>query len=64
MVNAADQHLKAAAQQPADQGHQGLEAAEIQAHQQGLPRRQPLCPKPLADGDGKGVHTQAYGDQE
>ena len=56
--------LKAVAQRPAEHRHQKLKASEVEANQRGVPLFQVFKAQSLADGHGKGVHTQAHGNQQ
>ena len=64
VVEGVDVLVKGGAQQEADEGHQGLKAAEPRAGEQIVPGTQPLDGQALAHGDGKGVHREAHGNQK
>ena len=65
VVNAGDVLLKAAAQRPARQGHQGLKAAEKQGQQAGVPPVEcSVHIQALAHRHRKGVHGKAHADQK
>ena len=64
MVHVGDKRLKADAQQPAQKGHQRLEAAEPQSGDEGMAQPHLTGGKALADRDGKGIHGQSHGDQK
>ena len=61
VVHTGDHVGEGGPQQPADQGHQSLKGPEPQSHNDGVPGHQGPDGQPLADGHGKGVHGQAYG---
>ena len=64
VVHGGDVALKGGAQQVANAGHQGLEAAEPGADDKIVLPSELLGGQTLADGDGEGVHGQAYGDEK
>ena len=64
VVDVGDKGLKLGAQQPAQEGHQGLKAAEPQPGGQHVGEAHPPHGQALADGDGKGVHGQPHGQDE
>ena len=64
VVDALDQALKLPAQQPAEQRHQRLKAAEIQAGCCAVARTELFDRQSLAHRDRERVHGKAHGDQE
>ena len=64
MVDVGDQDLEAAAQQPAQKGHQALKPAEPQSGGEGMGQGDPPGGQPLAYRNGEGVHGQAHGQKE
>ena len=63
MVDGSDDAHKLAAKRPSDYGHAGLKAAKEQAEHHGDLKVDLLHAKALADGNGKGVHRKANGEQ-
>lgn len=63
MVDGADDAHKLAAKRPSDYGHAGLKAAKEQAEHHGDFKVDLFHAKALADGNGKGVHRKADGEQ-
>ena len=51
-------------QHPADEGHQRLKAAEVQAHRQGMTPFDLRHGQPLTNRHGEGIHGQSHTDQE
>ena len=64
VVHAGDEGLKLGAQQPAQEGHQGLKAAEPQSCGEHVDRAHSAHRQTLADGDSEGVHGQPHGQDE
>ena len=61
MVEGADDLLESATQKIADGRHNGLKAAEPGARDEHIPAADLADGEPLADGNGKRVHTQGEG---
>ena len=61
VVHRGDVLREAAAQQVADERHQGLKASEPEAHDHHVLPLYPADGQALADGHGEGVHGQAHG---
>ena len=64
MVNVRDEMLEPEAEQIADDRHEKLKSAEINADQQRMLRAELFDAQALAYGHGKGVHAKADGDEE
>ena len=64
MVHRGDVFGETAAQKIPHEGHQRLEAAEPEAHDQGMFHIDLPDGQSLADGHGKGVHGEAYRQNE
>ena len=64
VVDAGNCLGKQGAQEEADQGHQRLKSAEPHAAQGACLPGAALHGQSLADGDGKGIHTQAQSQQQ
>lgn len=64
VVNGYDHGLEPDAQQPAKQGHQGLETAEVGAADQTVGGAQLGDGQPLAHGYSEGVHGQPHSDNK
>ena len=64
VVEGVDIVVEGGAEYVAGGGHQGLEAAEPGAGEQVVPGPEPPDGQALADGDGKGVHREADGDEQ
>lgn len=63
MVDGSDDAHELTAERPSDYGHAGLKAAKEQAGHHGNFKVDLLHAKALADGNGKGVHRKANGEQ-
>ena len=63
MVDGADDAHELTAERPPDYGHAGLEAAKEQAEHHGDLKVDLFHAETLADGNGKGVHRKANGEQ-
>ena len=63
MVDGADDAHELATKGPPNYGHAGLETAKEQAEHHGDFKVDLLHAKALADGNGKGVHRKANGEQ-
>ena len=64
VVNALYKALELPAQQPADNGHKRLKAAEVQSANEIVTGLQPSYRQTLADRHGEGVHRQSHRDYE
>ena len=63
MVDGSDDAYELTAERPSDCGHAGLKAAKEQAEHHGDFKVNLSHAKTLADGNGKGVHRKANGEQ-
>ena len=63
MVDGSDDAYELTAERPSDYGHAGLKAAKEQAEYHGDFKIDLFHAKTLADGNGKGVHRKANGEQ-
>ena len=63
MVDGSDDAYELTAERPSDYGHAGLKAAKEQAEYHGDLKVDLFHAKTLADGNGKGVHRKANGEQ-
>ena len=64
MVNGLDVGLELPSQKIAQQGHSGLEAAKVDARDDGVAEFQLLHREAFTDGHGHGVHGQTNGQDE
>lgn len=63
MVDGSDDAHELTAERPSDYGHAGLKAAKEQAEHYGDLKVDLFHAETLADGNGKGVHRKANGEQ-